>query len=222
MEYDCYNLENYYKPKIARKVRNFLHKRLLKNVEFPKKVLEIGVGFGEFAAFCKENKIEYVGIEPNQNLRQVLAGQGFKVYEGYLPENVKIQENNFDLIFIGHVLEHLSGYKEVLRSLENLKKFLRPEGYFIVLYPEASKSKWLFYHDYTHQYVTTIRRMESIFQDVGISIVESKPYVSFLVKLARPVFYLGKLFPYFLLPKKMAYFWRLSFSMNAFTIGRIL
>lgn len=220
MEYDCYNLSNYYKPKIARQVRDLLHQRVLKKIEKPKRALEIGVGFGEFANYCKTNQIEYVGLEPNESLRQMVSQMGFQVVDGRLPDQIKIKNGNFDLIFIGHVLEHLPSYKEVISSLENLKKVLRPGGYVIVLYPDASKSKWLFYHDYTHQYVTTPRRMETIFGEVGLKVIESKNYVSCLVALAKPVFYLGKLFPYFLFPKKMAYFWRLSLSMNGFIVGQ--
>ena len=221
MEYDCYNQENFYKPKVAGRVRNILHRRVLKNIPVPKKVLEVGVGFGEFARYCKGEEIEYLGLEPNDNLRKLVAGQGFKVYDGRLPDQIKISENNFDLAFIGHVLEHLPSYKEVTSSLENIKKLLKPDGYLVVLYPDASHSKWLFYHDYTHQYVTTPRRMETIFQEVGLKVVESKNYVSCLVKLAKPVFYLGKLFPYFLFPKRKAYFWRLSLSMNGFIVGQV-
>ena len=62
--------------------------------------------------------------------------------------------------------------------------------------------------------------METIFQEAGLKVVESKNYVSCLVRLAKPVFYLGKLFPYFLFPKKMSYFWRLSLSMNGFIVGQ--
>ena len=221
MEYDCYNLANYYKPKLARQVRDILHRRVLKKIPTPKKVLEIGVGFGEFANFCKAKQIEYVGLEPNENLRQMVSKLGFKVYDGKLPDQVNVKGNDFDLVFIGHVLEHLPSYKEVLSSLENLRKLLKPGGHIIVLYPDASYSRWLFYHDYTHQYVTTPRRMETIFQEVGLKVVESKNYVSCLVALAKPVFYVGKLFPYFLFPKQMAYFWRLSLSMNGFIVGKV-
>ena len=220
MEYDCYNLSNFYKPKSAGKVRDILHRRLLKNIPAPKKVLEIGVGFGEFARFCRANQIEYVGLEPNQSLRNMVTGQGFKVLDGRLPHDFKIEQKGFDLVFIGHVLEHLPSYKEVISSLENLKALLRPGGYVIVLFPDASKSKWLFYHDYTHQYVTTPRRMKIIFQEVGLKVIESKNYVSCLVRLAKPVFYVGKFFPFFLFSEQKAYFWRLSLSMNGFIVGQ--
>jgi ubiquinone/menaquinone biosynthesis C-methylase UbiE len=221
MEYDCYNLSNYYKPKMAGKVRDILHRRVLKGIPKPTKVLEVGVGFAEFAKYCKTAGIEYVGLEPNESLRKMVSNLGFKVYDGRLPDQLEVKEKNFDLVFIGHVLEHLPSYKEVTRSLENLKKLLKPDGYVIVLYPDASKSKWLFYHDYTHQYVTTPRRMEMIFQEVGLKVIESKNYVSCLVGLSKPVFYLGKFFPFYLFPGKKAYFWRLSLSMNGFIVGQV-
>ncbi|MCI0526338.1 MAG: class I SAM-dependent methyltransferase [Nitrospira sp.] len=221
MEYDCYNLQNYYKPGIAGRVRDILHRRVLKKIPAPQKALEIGVGFGEFANYCKANGIQYVGVEPNQQLRNMVANLGFQVADGRLPTEISLAEKDFDLVFIGHVLEHLPSYREVISSLEHLKGFLKPEGHVIVLYPDASHSKWLFYHDYTHQYVTTPRRMETIFEEAGFRVIESKNYVSFLVKLAKPVFYAGKLFPYFLFPEKVAYFWRLSFSMNGFIVGQL-
>jgi len=221
LKYDFYDREKFYKPKIASKVRNILHKRLLKNISPPEEVLEIGVGFGEFAHFCRENRIGYLGIEPNLRLRQELKEKGFEVLNGSLPD-IPEPGKKFDLIFMGHVIEHLKDCNVVLESLEKLKVVLNGNGYIILLYPEVPKTKWLFYHDYTHSYPTSIRRVESILKDSGYRVIESHNYVSFIVKGAWLFYYLGKVFPYFLFDKTRRYFWRLSFSMNSFTIAQLI
>jgi SAM-dependent methyltransferase len=220
LKYDFYDREEYYKPKLALKVRNILHKRLLKNISPPEVVLDIGVGFGEFAHFCRDKKIEYSGMEPNLNLRENLKGQGFQVMDGSLPVLPEV-ERKFDLVFMGHVIEHLKDYTEVLKSFENLKKVLKNNGYIILLYPEVTKTRWLFYHDYTHSYPTSIRRVEALLKDSGYEVIESHNYVSFIVKGAWLFYILGKVFPYFLFGEKKRYFWRLSFSMNSFTVAQL-
>jgi len=220
LKYDFYDREEYYKPKIAEKVRNILHRRLLKNVSLPKEVLEIGVGFGEFARFCRTNQIDYSGIEPNTKLREKLKEEGFQVLDGSLPGLPEL-DRRFDLIFLGHLIEHLKDYAEILESLENLKRVLKKSGHIVLLYPEVPKIKWLFYHDYTHSYPTSIRRVESLLKDSGYKIIESHNYVSFIVKGAWLVNLLGKIFPYFLFGKQKRYFWRLSFSTNSFTVAQL-
>jgi ubiquinone/menaquinone biosynthesis C-methylase UbiE len=219
LKYDFYDREEYYKPKIAFKVRNILHRRLLKNILPPKKALEIGVGFGEFAHFCRDNRIDYLGIEPNTKLREKLKEEGFQVLDGLLPRIPELQRK-FDLVFLGHIIEHLKDYSEVLESLENLKNVLNKDGYLILLYPEVTKTRWLFYHDYTHSYPTSIRRVEALLKDSGYRVIESHNYVSFIVKGAWLFYCLGKIFPYFLFGKQRRYFWRLSFSMNSFTVAQ--
>ena len=220
MKYDFYDREEYYKPKIASKVRDILHRRLLKNILPPRKALEIGVGFGEFAHFCRDNHIDYLGIEPNTKLREKLKEEGFQVLDGLLPRLPEL-DRKFDLIFLGHIIEHLKDYVEVLESLENLKKVLNKNGNIILLYPEVPKTGWLFYHDYTHSYPTSIRRVEALLKDSGYSVIESHNYVSFIVKGAWIFHLLGKIFPYFLFGKAKRYFWRLSFSMNSFTVAQL-
>jgi len=220
LKYDFYDREEYYKPKLAVKVRNILHKRLLKNISPPEEVLELGIGFGEFARFCRDKKIKYSGIEPNLNLREKLKGEGFQVMDGSLPVLPEM-ERKYDLVFLGHVIEHLKDYTEVLESFENLKKVLKKTGYIILLYPEVPKTRWLFYHDYTHSYLTSIRRVEALLKDSGYRVIESHNYVSFIVKGAWLFHVLGKIFPYFLFGEKKRYFWRLSFSMNSFTVAQL-
>lgn len=220
MKYDFYDREEYYKPKLASKVRNILHRRLFRNISPPQEVLEIGVGFGEFAHFCRDNQIDYLGIEPNLYLREKLKEDGFQVLDGSLPLLPEL-DRRFDLVFLGHIIEHLKDYTEVLESLENLKKVLNRSGYLILLYPEVPKTRWLFYHDYTHSYPTSIRRVEALLKDSGYKVMESHNYVSFIVKGAWLFYYLGKIFPYFLFGKRKRYFWRLSFSMNSFTVAQL-
>jgi hypothetical protein len=49
MKYDFYNQERIYKPKLALKARDRLHRKVLRNLDIHS-VLKIGVGFGEFAS----------------------------------------------------------------------------------------------------------------------------------------------------------------------------
>lgn len=219
MKYDFYNQERMYKPKLALKARDRLHRKVLRNLDIHS-VLEIGVGFGEFASYCQRHEIAYVGIETNKNLRNTLMAKGFKVYESAMPNFPEMSEQ-FDAIFAAHLIEHLDGLPEVVKFLDGCRHVLESHKgkYLILLYPDVEKCGFSFWHDYTHSFVTMKKRVEDILFDHGWNVVWSKRYTVCFFRFSSLIRIAGKVFPYFLLPRDVQLFVRLSFQQHCATVA---
>jgi SAM-dependent methyltransferase len=89
----------------------------------PKRVLEIGCARGQTLAYLKARGIEYtVGIERAPQVAALAKNQGLdSVIVGDI-ENLELgfEDNSFDLLIAGHVLEHLADPWETLRKLSRV------------------------------------------------------------------------------------------------------
>jgi SAM-dependent methyltransferase len=94
-------------------------------------VLEIGPGPGTFAnEWLKENrKSTYYAIETDVSLHENLKKQGIILID---ENDIKDYNNNFDIIVISHVLEHVSNPLEFLNSFLFL---LQDNGYLFIEVP---------------------------------------------------------------------------------------
>ncbi len=221
MKYDFYNTGNLYKPKLAIQARNRLHRILLEGLN-PKSILEVGVGFGELAKFCLERNVQWTGVDANQNLIDTLSAEGFKLYRANMPEFPQIEEN-FQIIFAAHFIEHLKDYSEAFQFLEQSKKLLEKNGggHVVLLFPDIEKIGHYFWQDYTHSFVTTKKRIEDMLYDAGYKLERSGHYTACFFASSTLISLAGKVFPYFLLPRKQAEFARLSFQQHGYAIARV-
>jgi cyclopropane fatty-acyl-phospholipid synthase-like methyltransferase len=219
LRYDSYNKERLYKPGLTIKCRDRLHRLTLSGLDI-RSLCEIGVGFGELASYCRKNEINWIGIEPNDKLREDLIDDGFKVYNGMMPEFPEIEEK-YDAIFASHFIEHLNNLQEVTSFLNNCRENLGSHNgrYLILLYPDIEKCGSIFWHDYTHSFVTTKKRIEDLLYDLGWKIRRSDRYTACFFRGSSFISFIGKIFPHFLLPKKVAFFTRLSFLQHVLTIA---
>ncbi len=221
MKYDFYNKDRLYKPGLAVKCRNRLHKKILQGLNL-KSVCEVGVGFAEFANYCRDNGISWVGIDANDNLCNLLRQEGFTVYKSVMPQFPEIQEE-CDAVFASHFIEHLNNVQEALAFVQSSRDLLKSKGgrYIILLYPDIEKIGAFFWQDYTHSFVTTKKRIEDLLYDSDFEIVKSGRYTACFFRLSGLTSFIGKIFPYFLLPAKIALFARLSFQQHSYTIAKI-
>ena len=146
--------------------------------------------------------------------------EGFSVYNGMMPQFPDIEEK-FDAIVASHIIEHLNNAQEALHFLVNCRKMLLDRGgrYLIILYPDIEKVGFLFYQDYTHSFITTKKRIEDMLYDTEWKIVSSRRYTACFFLFSGLISFIGKFFPYFLLPQKIAWFLRLSFQQHCVTIA---
>ena len=222
MRYDSYNKERLYKPGLALKCRDRLHRRVLAGLGV-RSICEIGIGFGELASYCRRNGLEWIGIEPNDQLREAIVREGFRVHNATLPAFPAI-EVEFDAVFAAHFIEHLKDLDEVIRFLDACKEALRAHGgrYLILLYPDIERCGSIFWHDYTHSFVTTKKRIEDLLHDTDWQIRRSERYTACFFRGSGLISLIGKFFPFFLLPERVATFARLSFLQHCLTIAEPL
>lgn len=99
------------------------------------KVLEIGPGAGSNLSFYPKN-IDWIGVEPNpfmhQYLEQEADRQGLKKIELYRgsAEQLPVKDNSIDSAISTHVL---CSVNDLDRSLQEIKRILKPGGSFIFL-----------------------------------------------------------------------------------------
>ncbi len=140
------NLEEYYKGDdylshndkskgfisfLYRKARNQAlskKEKLAASYNLPKKILDIGSGIGLFVNHCQKKDWNAIGIEPNLTARNVAASRNIKL----LNSLDDVTENNFSIITLWHVLEHIPNLSD---TLEIIKKKLHTDGRLFVAVP---------------------------------------------------------------------------------------
>ncbi len=158
-------------------------------------VLEIGPGRGAFAVACRESGLRYTGIEVNEALAKRLREQGFEVVQAFVPP-LPIGLGKFDLVFCAHVIEHMATVVQARELLRNMSEATRPGGLVCVGAPDYPSHGVHFWHDYTHNFVTSGRRLRQMFVDEGITVLKELYHSGpFAGGAARLTSWMAKQFP---------------------------
>ena len=107
------------------------------------KVLDLGCGNGRFFNFLKDSKINYIGIDNSEGiLKQAKIKhpeQNFKFGDILdIPE----QNEEFDVVFCIAALHHIP-HEYRTDALKEIKRVLKPEGYFIMTNWNLWQKKYL-------------------------------------------------------------------------------
>jgi len=154
------DLDNYYKSedyishsnanksvfdKLYQGVRKYtLQKKLtlINSFDAPdKKLLDIGAGTGDFLATCKNKGWNVFGVEPSKEARIISESNGVKS----VTDLTLLKEENFDVITLWHVLEHV---ENLLEYIEILKSKLKPKGVLIIAVPNYNSFDANYYKEY--------------------------------------------------------------------------
>ena len=88
-----------------------------------KKVLDIGCNIGSFLSSAKELGFDLLGIEPNPYAAKECEKRGFKVLNSFFDKtNLKGMENQFDLIHLGDITEHVTTPLELIKTVSEFTK----------------------------------------------------------------------------------------------------
>lgn len=96
-----------------------------------RRLLDVGTGDGRFLATAQAAGFEVVGTEVSESGAAYARQRGFEVHLGQVTE-LDLPNDNFDLVTIWHVLEHVPDPGAVLRKEHAL---LRPGGILAVAVP---------------------------------------------------------------------------------------
>ncbi len=159
----------------------------------PKQVLEVGCAAGQSLVYFKERGTEYaVGIELVPTIAEIARSHSEidDVIIGNIEAiDLKYSENSFDLIIVGHVLEHVTDPWSVLRRLI---KLLKPNGQLIgslpnirhvtVVLPLLFAGKWEYQDegilDWTHFRFFTKSTVKDLLETTGFHVDMIKPEVA--------------------------------------------
>jgi len=166
MQTNKYTLSNLTSIGQKRKIRNVknLFEYFLPRYNTRIKILEIGPGHGDFARECQRRDMDYLGIEPSQELRKGLEMSGIPVVDHTVPP-IPFGNNEYDLVHSFDVIEHFCSYREVMDFFLELFRVLKPGGYISVIAPNYVTIKNIFFkYEYQHSYITTPERISNIFR----------------------------------------------------------
>jgi SAM-dependent methyltransferase len=143
---------------------------LMRHIHPPGALLEIGPGNGTLAALAIDAGWQYSGVEPSAILAERLRGQGLTILEAFTPP-IPAADASCDVVYADQVFEHMSGIDAARALTAESMRVLRPGGVLFVVVPDYLKEQGFFWDiDYTHNFVTTERRMRQLFYDGGFEI----------------------------------------------------
>jgi SAM-dependent methyltransferase len=165
----------------------------MRHVTPPGEMLEIGPGQGTLARAAVDAGWRYRAIEASPILIAHLRGLGLDVTEGWAPP-IRAADASSDVVYADQVLEHMSGIDAARQLVAEARRVLRPNGVFFVVVPDYLKERGFFWDvDYTHNFVTTERRVRQLLYDGGFEIEAVVRSIGAATGLKRDVLAAGAL-----------------------------
>ena len=153
------------------------------------KILDIGCGTGEFLNTMSNAGWDVAGLEPDEGARQ-RAFSNFKLKVNPPEKLFELPANEFDVIAMWHVLEHVHRLDDYM---EQLSKILKPEGLLIIAVPNYTsydagyyRGGWAAYDVPRHLYHFAPYSVNTLLKRFHFQLLKMKPmpfdalYVSML------------------------------------------
>ena len=160
----------------------------------PGVMFEIGPGHGTLGELAVKAGWHYTAVETSPLLMDVLRKKGLNVIESWTPP-MPMADGSADVVYADQILEHMRGIDDARQFTAEALRSLRPGGHFFVVVPNYLKEREFFWDvDYTHNFVTTPRRMQQLFYDGGFEILHLERSIGVSTGLARDVLAAAALF----------------------------
>ncbi len=184
--------------KIYQGVKKMMLKKKLEwlDSQFPEKgkLLDIGAGTGEFLLAAQKNGWHVQGIEPDEDARKLASQKGINLVD----DSLKLSTNQFDVITMWHVFEHVYDLNQQIKQLESL---LKENGLLIIAVPnyksydaEHYKEFWAAYDVPRHLWHFSRISFQKLFKNSEFSLFDEKPLMfdSYYVSLLSEKYKNGK------------------------------
>jgi SAM-dependent methyltransferase len=160
----------------------------------PGSMVEVGPGHGTFAERAVAAGWSYTAIEASEILIEVLRQKQLAVIPAWAPP-IPVADASTDVVYADQVLEHMSGIDTARQFTAEALRSLRPGGVFYVVVPDYLKERTFFWDvDYTHNFVTTERRVRQLLVDGGFELVHVERAIGTATGLSRDVLAAAALF----------------------------
>ncbi|MBF0275650.1 MAG: class I SAM-dependent methyltransferase [Nitrospinae bacterium] len=144
-----------------------------------KKLLEIGIGHGDFLNGAKKQGFDVTGCETSKTIASYVQKKyGVEVFNGYVEDFPK--EREFDVIVLRHVLEHMP---DPINSMKKIVSLLKDKGVLYIAVPNigsfnASFKGWVAYEPY-HLFYYSDKALASLTGLFGLNIRKKETYEPF-------------------------------------------
>jgi SAM-dependent methyltransferase len=146
---------------------------------------EIGPGHGTLGELAVADGWDYTAIEASPLLMDVLKKKGLKVIPAWTPP-MPMADASADVVYADQVLEHMRGIDDARQFTAEALRSLKPGGIFFVVVPDYLKERQFFWDvDYTHNFVTTERRIRQLFNDGGFDILHMERAIGLATGVKR-------------------------------------
>lgn len=186
-------------PFLYNAIKNWSLKSKIKLVaklsEGENRLLDIGAGTGAFCDIAKSKGWQVSGVEPNKKARTFAKQKDIQLLDSL--DHFNGQE--FDVITLWHVLEHLPDLEKTIAKIEAL---LKPKGTLIIAVPNYKsfdanyyKQFWAAYDVPRHLWHFSQKSMRLLFSE-NMKLVKTKPMIfdSYYVSLLSEKYKTGKVF----------------------------
>lgn len=136
LEHSYYNNPEKYQQDAQGNIPGMFGRRLdyISSFVKGKRILDVGAGKGEFLSMAKKRGWDVWGIEPSAEFcRYAKTKFGIQIESGYLKES-SFKGQQFDLITLNHVLEHVDDPHALLKIIS---PFIAPGGVLFVEVPNT-------------------------------------------------------------------------------------
>jgi 2-polyprenyl-3-methyl-5-hydroxy-6-metoxy-1,4-benzoquinol methylase len=132
--------------KIYHLVRNrsiIKKEQLISSLSTSKNMLDVGCGTADFLSHCKNKGWQVTGVEPDQHARELALKNHQLIIEDacYLS---RLEDEQFDVITLWHVLEHIYNLQE---DINTFKRLLKKGGYLVIAVPNCSSHDADYYQE---------------------------------------------------------------------------
>ncbi len=166
--------EEKYKLSQLKIVLNFLKKTSTKK---KKKILDFGCGYGWLLKNLNNTKWKKYGIEINNDARKIANKNKIECYKNLN----NLRKENFDIITLIHVIEHIKKPKNLLKKIINK---IKKNGYLILETPDFDSAmarrynnKFRLLHDKTHVSLFSTQSISRLIENLGMKIIKIEyPY----------------------------------------------
>jgi len=143
---------------------------LARHASPPGDLLEIGPGTGSLVEPLTAMGWKYRAIEASPTLAGQLRARGVEVTEAWVPP-FPVPDGSCDVLYADQVLEHMSGIDAAHAFASETYRALRPNGVAFIVVPDYLKERTFFWDvDYTHNFITTERRVRQLLGDHGFAV----------------------------------------------------
>ncbi|RDY59814.1 class I SAM-dependent methyltransferase [Flagellimonas nanhaiensis] len=155
-------------------------------IDISRNLLDIGAGTGDFLLYTQENGYTITGVEPNEKARTLAKDKGLDLKPGL--NNLRGQQ--YDIITLWHVLEHLP---ELEKQIVKIEELLAAKGTLIIAVPNFKSFDakhygryWAGYDVPRHLWHFSKESIAKLFKPHNLEVVQIRPmwfdafYVSLL------------------------------------------